>query len=246
MTDEKQNKPRRTNKGKTYNSKKKRNVKPGDMQGPRRQVIIDQTTLNRINEKNKLTDKERFALYAYIASPEPEARKRELAYVMSRQKPSTATGDSLYNIAWRWFKSDPVSFFIEDTENELFMSYQKRITPNIPQQQPVVNSNNDDQNEDETDLEQGSKRNNVANINSVANGTVSTGYEFMSKEDTIRQLEDMYTIAADVKTKTEILMKIADLQQFKKEQTKQEEDQVRYYLPLKCSQCKLYNTAKRS
>lgn len=40
-------------------------------------------------------------------------------------------------------------------------------------------------------------------------------------------------------------MKLADLQQMKKEQTEQGE-QIKYYLPLQCSRCALYLKEKEA
>lgn len=65
-----------------------------------------------------------------------------------------------------------------------------------------------------------------------------------SKDETLEELNFLASQTTDAKLKAELLMKIADLQNWKKEQQTEENNQVKYYLPLKCSQCKLYNTAK--
>lgn len=40
-------------------------------------------------------------------------------------------------------------------------------------------------------------------------------------------------------------MKIADLQQMKKEETAEEVERVIYYLPLRCNSCELYRKEQR-
>ena len=64
---------------------------------------------------------------------------------------------------------------------------------------------------------------------------------FRDKDDIVAELNVLATSVTDPKHKAEILMKIADLQQMKKEETvKSEEDTIHFYLPLKCNQCPLY------
>lgn len=48
------------------------------------------------------------------------------------------------------------------------------------------------------------------------------------------------------KDKIDALMKIADLQQMKKEETQTEEERVIYYLPLRCNDCALMAAKKRA
>lgn len=47
------------------------------------------------------------------------------------------------------------------------------------------------------------------------------------------------------KERADVLMKIADLQQMKKEETIKEDNTVHYYLPLSCKNCELYMKARR-
>ena len=57
---------------------------------------------------------------------------------------------------------------------------------------------------------------------------------------------DNLDITKDPKQKTEILMKLADLQQMKKDPVDETEDNtVHYYLPLTCYKCSLYIANKR-
>jgi cell division protein FtsX len=47
------------------------------------------------------------------------------------------------------------------------------------------------------------------------------------------------------KEKADVLMKIADLQQMKKDEIVEEEKKVHFYLPLTCHQCQLYLKSKK-
>lgn len=60
------------------------------------------------------------------------------------------------------------------------------------------------------------------------------------KDAILYELNLLATTATDPKQKAEILMKIADLQQMKKEDLKSAEDPVQYYLPLECNHCPLF------
>ena len=66
--------------------------------------------------------------------------------------------------------------------------------------------------------------------------------EARGKEDIIRELNTLAnTAGTDTKLKAELLMKIADLQQFKKEMTG-DEDPVRFFFPIACEKCPLLQT----
>lgn len=61
------------------------------------------------------------------------------------------------------------------------------------------------------------------------------------KDAIVSELNILADATKDPKQKTEILMKLADLQQMKKDTTKEEEDNtIHYYLPINCSSCELY------
>lgn len=67
------------------------------------------------------------------------------------------------------------------------------------------------------------------------------------KDDIVAELNTLANATRDPKQKTEILMKLADLQQMKKDKTQEEEDTtIHYYLPISCYNCELYQAKKRS
>ena len=66
------------------------------------------------------------------------------------------------------------------------------------------------------------------------------------KDAIVSELNILADATKDPKQKTEILMKLADLQQMKKDVTKEEEDNtIHYYLPLNCRNCELYIKRKQ-
>ncbi len=65
-----------------------------------------------------------------------------------------------------------------------------------------------------------------------------------TKADTIRELNKLATSTTDTKLKAEILLKLSDLEGWKKEREQTQDDTIRYYLPLRCNVCSLYKAAK--
>lgn len=65
------------------------------------------------------------------------------------------------------------------------------------------------------------------------------GFDFRSKDAIINQLGSVAETLKG-KEKAEVLMKIADLQQMKKEEVKEEDERVHFYVPLTCHKCSHY------
>ena len=60
------------------------------------------------------------------------------------------------------------------------------------------------------------------------------------------ELNTLVNATRDPKQKTEILMKLADLQQMKKDKTQDEEDNtIHFYIPINCYQCPLFLANKK-
>lgn len=64
------------------------------------------------------------------------------------------------------------------------------------------------------------------------------------KESVVKELNILASQTSDPKLKAEMLMKLADLEGMKKQETADDESQIRYYMPLKCSECTLHKSAK--
>ena len=71
------------------------------------------------------------------------------------------------------------------------------------------------------------------------------GLDINSKDSILEALKDQYDMALTAKDKSAILIKIADLQQMKKEETNDQDDLVHFMLPLTCSYCNLYIENKK-
>lgn len=68
--------------------------------------------------------------------------------------------------------------------------------------------------------------------------------DFTERENLITALNDLANCAKDSREKIDTLKIIADLQRFK-DQAKQDDNEIkRFYMPLKCSECVLYQKAK--
>lgn len=144
--------------------------------------------------ENKLSDKEKFCLDAYIVNGEAD-----MTYTLSREKPPTAT-ENLHRLALRWLRRPEIKTYLEERRAVIY--------------------------------------------------TRSEKVSDMEKED-LKQIVDAYKdkdyiIAELVKTqaglsgkeKADILNRIADLQQMKKEENKIDEERVHFYLPLPtCDDC---------
>lgn len=66
-----------------------------------------------------------------------------------------------------------------------------------------------------------------------------------TKGETIEELNELADNTSDAKLKAELLIKISDLEGWKKEQEKTDDNTIRYYLPQRCYNCELYKRAKQ-
>lgn len=177
---------------------------------------IPKTTAERQKEIEKLSILERFCLDAYIISKIPASQKVVIAYEQSRPTNSQANRQSIYTQARSWINSDKCKYYIEDRKKELFTTDQSRSKPS--------------QNEGNgTDADKG-------NIITETNRT---------KGETISELNKLADNTNDAKLKAEILLKISDLEGWKKEKEQTDDNTIRYYLPLRCNICTLYKQAKK-
>ena len=63
--------------------------------------------------------------------------------------------------------------------------------------------------------------------------------EVRDKTAVARELNQLITNTTDQKLKAELLMKLADLQQMKKDTTADDDDPVQFYFPMSCEKCPL-------
>lgn len=69
--------------------------------------------------------------------------------------------------------------------------------------------------------------------------------KLLTKEEVLQEaLRSALSLPVNDKNRVEILMKYSDLAQMKKEEIKEEDSTIHYYLPLTCNNCSLYMAAK--
>ena len=69
--------------------------------------------------------------------------------------------------------------------------------------------------------------------------------KLLTKEEVLQEaLRSALSLPVNDKNRVEILMKYSDLAQMKREEIKEEESLIHYYLPLTCNNCSLYMAAK--
>ena len=147
----------------------------------------------------KLTEKEKFCLDAYILDPQ----NIDIAYVMSRNGGYQGSQENLHRLALRWLRDPDVKAYVEEKRVIIADKVEKKFST------PEQNA-------------------------------------YREKEDIVRELNILADITKDPKLKSELLLKLADLQQMKKDPVDETEDNtVHYYLPLTCHKCSLYIANKR-
>lgn len=73
----------------------------------------------------------------------------------------------------------------------------------------------------------------------MANRSNTEPDDLRNKESVARELNKLITQTTDPKLRAELLMKLADLQQMKKDLTSLDDDPVQFFLPLACEKCPL-------
>lgn len=176
---------------------------------------IPKTAQERQKEIEKLSILERFCLDAYIVSKLPPSQKSVLAYEQSRPKDSQANRQSIYTQARSWISSDKCKYYIEDRKKELFATEQNRHRTH-------QNSGNEAETDTQSQIQETNR----------------------TKSETIGELNKLADNTNDPKLKAEILLKISDLEGWKKEKEQTDDNTIRYYLPLRCNVCSLYKQAR--
>ena len=176
---------------------------------------IPKTAQERQKEIEKLSILERFCLDAYIVSKLPPSQKSVLAYEQSRERGSQANRQSIYTQSRSWINSDKCKYYIEDRKKELFATDQNRYSTN-------QSSGNATGKDTESQIQETNR----------------------TKSETISELNKLADNTSDPKLKAEILLKISDLEGWKKEKEQTDDNTIRYYLPLRCNVCSIYKAAK--
>lgn len=73
-----------------------------------------------------------------------------------------------------------------------------------------------------------------------------TQVKLLSKEEVLQEaLQTAMLLPKNDPKRVDVLMRFADLAQMKKEEIKEEDTTIHYYLPLSCKQCSLYQAHKK-
>lgn len=88
------------------------------------------------------------------------------------------------------------------------------------------------------------KRGNNKGTTGATDAESSTPDTNRTKSETLSELNKLADNTHDPKLKAEILLKISDLEGWKKEKEQTDDNTIRYYLPLRCNVCSLYKAAK--
>lgn len=176
---------------------------------------IPQSIEQKLIEIEKLSKIEKFALDAYLISKLPASEKVITAYELSRPRDSQANRQSIYMQARKWITTKKCKYYIEQRKEELF------------------------------NIEWKSKRTDKPTSNGEPKGDETSGEGYKrSKTETIEELNEIASNTNDPKLRAEILIKISDLEGWKKEKEVTDDDTIRYYLPQRCNSCPLYQSAK--
>jgi hypothetical protein len=96
--------------------------------------------------------------------------------------------------------------------------------------------------EQQTLMESKARKDLEDNIARQKDGSTSDDNDLTDKANVIRELQVLYKAEQNPKQKSEILMKIADLERMKNESTKEQEKLVHFYIPLReCKHCPHYS-----
>ena len=148
----------------------------------------------------KLTEKEKFCLDAYILDPQ----NIDIAYVMSRNGGYQGSQENLHRLALRWLRDPDVKEYVNGKRAVVADKTEKKFS--TPEQGENVNRD---------------------------------------KDDVVRELNFLIDQSKDPKLRSELLLKLANLQEMKKDIVEEEDTTVHYYLPLTCNKCSLYIANKR-
>lgn len=199
---------------------------------------------------SKLSDREKICI-TFAALQEVTEKKINWAqiYAQSRNKQFDELAKNPNAAAVSVWKNsaDVKNFFsdsVEAIKNFINREIEKEKNKLLDEIEQQANATGDDS-ETHGECKEG-------NLNDRLNETLSKirrknsgiAEDFTERENLITALNNLANSAKDSREKIDTLKIIADLQRFK-DQAKQDDNEIkRFYMPLKCSECVLYQKAK--
>lgn len=199
---------------------------------------------------SKLSDREKICI-TFAALQEVTEKKINWAqiYAQSRNKHFDELAKNPNAAAVSVWKNsaDVKNFFLDSVEaikNFINREIEKEKNKLLDEIEQQANATGDDS-ETHGECKEG-------NLNDRLNETLSKirrknsgiAEDFTERENLITALNNLANSAKDSREKIDTLKIIADLQRFK-DQAKQDDNEIkRFYMPLKCSECVLYQKAK--
>jgi hypothetical protein len=169
--------------------------------------------------KKALTELERYILTLAAWNDNPP--DWEKLYFATREKPSRATAQSFSQIVCNWKNSFIVKSFFQEEQNQ-FKDWKRR------QAQKAIEINKTDEGGRETGKGAKPDKNKLL-------------VDFSNRDELINYLNQKANETDDEKTKADYIKTLADLLQFKKDQNQGDKTEIqRFYTPLQCANCKLY------
>ena len=186
---------------------------------------------------SKLTQEEKFCIDGYIANG-----SKTVAYMCSRKKESQAQSRAtITTMAHKFFNRPEVLAYLTMRENDLMNGcfIRNKKYGSVPN---LLTSNDLDKEEQEA-IDKIYNDGNVIDKNYNLDKYL-LGSNGLSKEKLTAILTSLFMREKDTKLKAELGLKIAELNQWKKDQTEKEDTTTKFYLPIKCFNCKLYKDFK--
>lgn len=126
-----------------------------------------------------------------------------------------------------------------DSSIDTFVRNQKQYHPGIRRYMEIID---EAKNEETRNMQRKMRR---MQSEMMSQTQEDCGYDLRSKSGMLDYLVDMsHSPGLDVKTRADIAKQITDLMQFKKEEIKEEDNRINFYLPLSCRYCSLYQKSR--